>query len=88
MIFGGRDGRKGKGCSSPRKRIFFIRLDRKGRLVLPLEIQEAIRTETDGKILLSVSAVSCGRASVSISKAPENAESCAFNGSYLRKKEV
>jgi AbrB family looped-hinge helix DNA binding protein len=65
-----------------------IRLDKKGRLVLPLEIREAIEIKTGEKILLSVSAANDGKVIVEIAKAPEDIETQAFsrNGAYVRGK--
>jgi AbrB family looped-hinge helix DNA binding protein len=66
---------------------FFIRLDKKGRLVLPLEIRDAIEIKTGEKIVLSVSAVKNGKLTIGVAKAPPDAESCAYsrNGSYVKK---
>jgi len=70
------DGERRKGCSS-QEGICFIRLDRKARLVLPLEIRDAIGIKTGDKILLSVSAVKNGKVIIELAKASENTESCA-----------
>lgn len=67
-------------------------LDKKARLVLPIEIREAIGIEPDKKILISVSAVKDGKVTIEIAKAPQNIESdselqpYSRNGSYLVKK--
>lgn len=63
-------------------------LDKKGRLVLPLEIRDAINIKTGEKILLSIGAAKDGKVDVKIAKAPEGIESYAFskNGSYVKKK--
>ena len=68
--------------------MFFIRLDSKARLVLPLEIRDAIGIRNGEKILLSISAAQGGKVIVGVVKAPENMESCAFsrNGSYVKNK--
>jgi len=70
--------------------MFFIRLDSKARLVLPLEIRDAIGIKTGDKILLSVSAVQDGKVAIELAKAPENLESCACsrNAGYVEKKKT
>ena len=83
---------KGKGFTS-RKRICFIEsyliaLDSKARLVLPLEIREALGIKTNGKITISVSTIQDGKVILKLSKASDSdiANSISFskNGKYLR----
>ena len=65
-----------------------IRLDKKGRLVLPLEIRDAINIKPGEKILLSVSSAKNSKVIVEIAKAPENIESqkCSRNAAYIKQK--
>lgn len=83
------DGETRKGCPS-QEGICFIRLDRKARLVLPLEIRDAIGIKTGDKLLLSVSAAEDDRVVIEIAKAPENSDSkvqaYSRNVGYLKKK--
>jgi bifunctional DNA-binding transcriptional regulator/antitoxin component of YhaV-PrlF toxin-antitoxin module len=83
------DGETGKGCPSW-KGICFIRLDSKARLVLPLEIRDAIGIKTGDKILFSASATEKGGVVVKLAKAPDNLESCACsrNAGYVKKKQL
>ena len=71
--------------------MYFIRLDSKGRLVLPLEIREAIGIETNGNLLVKVIATS-GKSNVvrvELSKASDTqlAEGISYskNGKYVMK---
>ncbi len=66
---------------------FLIRLDRKARLVLPLEIREAIGIKTGEKILLSVSVAKENKVTIEVAKAPD-VESCPYsrNGAYVKNK--
>jgi len=70
--------------------ICFIRLDNKARLVLPLEIRDALGIRKNEKILLSFSDAKGKKITVDLAKAPENVESRAFsrNGSYVKTNEV
>ena len=65
-----------------------IRLDRKARLVLPLEIRDAIGIKAGDKILLSVIAANDGKVTIELAKAPENIKSCAYsrNAGYVEKR--
>jgi bifunctional DNA-binding transcriptional regulator/antitoxin component of YhaV-PrlF toxin-antitoxin module len=65
---------------------FWIALDKKGRLVLPLEIRQALGIQTNGKILLSVSDVGDGKVIAEIAKAPEDTEGISYskNGKYIK----
>lgn len=83
---GATHGKSGKGFPS-RKRIFFIRLDKKGRLVLPLEIREAIGIETNGKIRISVSNFSSGKVLLELARANDDSVSISYskNGKYIMK---
>jgi len=69
---------------------YLIRLDSKARLVLPLEIREALGIETNGKIVISVSSAQVGKVILELSKASnsdiENSISFSKNGKYLNKK--
>ena len=73
---------------------FFIGLDSKGRLVLPLEIREALGIKTNGKIAITISDSGAIRRSdrviLELAKASENdiASSISFskNGRYLKEK--
>jgi AbrB family looped-hinge helix DNA binding protein len=64
-----------------------VRLDKKGRLVLPLEIRDAINIRPGQKIILSFGPAQCGIVRIEVAKAPEGIESCAYsrNGAYVRK---
>jgi bifunctional DNA-binding transcriptional regulator/antitoxin component of YhaV-PrlF toxin-antitoxin module len=68
---------------------FFIRLDNKGRLVLPLEIREALGLEKNGTVSISVSA-GRGRGSIllDLSKCSEASGGVPYskNGRYQSKK--
>jgi len=72
--------------------MYFICLDKKGRLVLPLEIRDALGIKTNGKILFSVSAAqggkdgSGGRIIIELAKAPENIDGipCSKNCKTIR----
>ncbi len=68
--------------------MYFIRLDKKGRLVLPLEIRDALRIKNGDRILLSVSSADSGKVVLEVAKAPERIESDSYsrNGSYVRDK--
>jgi AbrB family looped-hinge helix DNA binding protein len=64
-----------------------IRLDKKGRLVLPLEIRDAIDIKPGEKILLSIGYAKSGEVDLKVAKAPVDIESQAFsrNGAYVKK---
>lgn len=83
------DGEPRKGSPS-QEGICFIRLDRKARLVLPLEIRDAIGIKSGDKILLSVSAAGDGRVVVELAKALEDSDSrvqvYSRNSGYLKEK--
>ncbi len=70
--------------------MYFIRLDKKGRLVLPSEIREALGVETNGKMVISVSTAQpkFNSINLSISRASDSqvANSISFskNGKYLK----
>lgn len=68
---------------------FLICLDSKARLVLPLEIREAIGIETNGKILVSVSAGQSDKVILELSKASDRdaagSVTCSKNCAYARK---
>lgn len=76
-------------------RSYLIALDAKGRLVLPLEIREALEIETNGKILISISSSSKTQdtklktviVEITTPSDSDVANSVAFskNGRYLRK---
>ena len=91
MCYSYGDEKHGKGFTS-RKRIFFIALDSKARLVLPSEIREALKIEKKGQILLSVIATSNNTVTVRLAKATisdsENSIAFSKNGRYIRKSEV
>lgn len=81
------DGENGKGCPS-QEGICFIGLDSKARLVLPLEIRDALDIKTNGKILISVSDAKNGEVILRLAKAPAAVQSCACsrNAGYVEKK--
>ncbi|MBU0532756.1 AbrB/MazE/SpoVT family DNA-binding domain-containing protein [Candidatus Micrarchaeota archaeon] len=64
-----------------------MRLDKKARLVLPLEIREAINIKTGDKILFSVSSATDGKITIEVAKAPKNLDSypCSKNGAYVKR---
>jgi bifunctional DNA-binding transcriptional regulator/antitoxin component of YhaV-PrlF toxin-antitoxin module len=68
--------------------MYFIGLDKKARLVLPLEIREAIEIKKGEKILLSISAAKEGKISMELAKAPDNIELYPYsrNGAYVKKR--
>ncbi|MEW6748234.1 MAG: AbrB/MazE/SpoVT family DNA-binding domain-containing protein [Candidatus Micrarchaeota archaeon] len=63
---------------------FWIRLDRKARLVLPLEIRESLALKSGEKILLSVSAVGDGKVTMVVAKAggKDSGVKCSRNCAY------
>ena len=65
--------------------MYFIRLDNKGRLVLPLEIRDALQIKNGEKIRLSVSSSDKSKVLVELAKAPLDYESEPYsrNGSYI-----
>ena len=66
-----------------------IKLDKKGRLVLPLEIRDAMDIKPGEKILLSFRAASNGDIKLKVAKAPVDIESQAYsrNGAYVKEKQ-
>lgn len=82
------DGGNGKGCPS-QEGICFIRLDRKARLVLPLEIRDAIGIKTGDKILFSVSADEAGKIVITLAKASDKdaGVKCSRNCAYKKEGE-
>ncbi|MFP3950480.1 MAG: AbrB/MazE/SpoVT family DNA-binding domain-containing protein [Candidatus Micrarchaeia archaeon] len=64
-----------------------MRLDKKGRLVLPLEIRDALGIKNGEKILLSVSSAKDSAVTIRVAKALPDSECCPYsrNGSYARK---
>lgn len=79
--------KKRKLLESEKLQSYLIRLDKKGRLVLPLEIRDAIDIKPGQKILLCVSAANDAKVFVEIAKAPERAETyaCSRNAGYIKK---
>lgn len=79
----------GTGFTS-RKRIYFIRLDKKGRLVLPLEIRDKLTIPTNGSVLIKVLASDSATVTVSLSKPSDadTANSIPFskNGKYVKRR--
>ncbi len=70
------------------KGMYFIRLDKKGRLVLPLEIRDALQIKNGEKILLSVSSATDSTVTIDVAKALPDSEYCPYsrNGSYAKKR--
>jgi AbrB family looped-hinge helix DNA binding protein len=103
-IKGELDGEPGKGCTSPRRegisfirarterdeegKELLIRLDKKGRLVLPLEIRDSLGVTPGDRVLLRIGSLQGGIASVRISRAdPEMvAIPCSRNAGYIRRR--
>jgi uncharacterized OsmC-like protein len=54
-----------------------------------LEIRDAIGIKPCEKLLFSIGAATGSTVNITLAKAPENVESCAFsrNGSYVKNKE-
>ncbi|MBU0590678.1 AbrB/MazE/SpoVT family DNA-binding domain-containing protein [Candidatus Micrarchaeota archaeon] len=68
---------------------YCIRLDAKARLVLPLEIRDALGIKTKDKLLLSVSTTNDDKVIIELTKVPQDLSSsselqpCSKNASYV-----
>ena len=78
----------GSGNGSGSKCVYVIALDSKARLVLPLEIRDALGVRKNEKILFSVSSVICagGKITVEIAKASDSIDGipCSKNCKTVR----